>query len=132
MDLDIHCVLANQDGIVPRETAASVAGIVGSDRVWVREVGTSERWYAHADLFIGPRAEDEVFAPMAEWMTARRRARRSRAGPGPAVGGALCAAGYHGVPSGVPRRYPGGIPGYPGVPQGTPGYPGGTSGVSRG
>jgi hypothetical protein len=71
LPLDVHCILANRDGIVPQATARSVADIIGSDRVDVREVGTAERWYAHADLFIGPRAEEEVFAPMAAWMAAR-------------------------------------------------------------
>lgn len=71
LPLDVHCVLANADGIVPRGAAASVADIVGASRVTVLEVGTAERWYAHADLFIGPQAEAEVFAPMARWLELR-------------------------------------------------------------
>ena len=71
LELDVHCILANKDGIVPQATAASAAGIIGRDRVWLRTVGTPERWYAHADLFIGPQAEPEVFAPMAAWMAER-------------------------------------------------------------
>ncbi len=86
LELDIHCILANQDGIVPRATAASVAEILGRDRVWVRSVGTTDRWYAHADLFIGPQAETEVFAPMAAWMGERSNGFSDHSEPGSDMG----------------------------------------------
>lgn len=71
LDLDVLCVLANEDGIVPAAAARSVRGIVGPGRVEVLEVGTPERWYAHADLFIGPQAQGEVFEPMRRWLLDR-------------------------------------------------------------
>lgn len=70
-DVDVLCILANKDGIVPVEAARSVVDIMGPRRVEVLEVGTPERWYAHADLFIGPQAEAEVFEPMRAFLAAR-------------------------------------------------------------
>lgn len=61
-------VVANNDGIVPAPTALSVRDVLGEDQVDVLHVGDDERWYAHADLFIGERAHDEVFAPIDAWL----------------------------------------------------------------
>lgn len=71
LDLDVLVVLANRDGIVPADAARSARSIIGPERVDVLEVGTDERWYAHADLFIGPRADEEVFEPMRTWLRGR-------------------------------------------------------------
>jgi pimeloyl-ACP methyl ester carboxylesterase len=71
LDLDVLVVLANRDGIVPADAARSAQAIIGAHRVDVLEVGTEERWYAHADLFIGPRADAEVFEPMRAWLRGR-------------------------------------------------------------
>ncbi|MCB9680124.1 MAG: alpha/beta fold hydrolase [Alphaproteobacteria bacterium] len=67
-DLRLLVILANADGIVTPEAARSVVPVLGADRVDVFEIGTPERWYAHADLFIGRRAQDEVFVPLATWL----------------------------------------------------------------
>jgi predicted alpha/beta hydrolase len=67
-DLRVLAVVANHDGIVPPAAAKSVVPVLGADRVDVLDVGTPERWYAHADLFIGRRAEREVFDPMRDWL----------------------------------------------------------------
>jgi pimeloyl-ACP methyl ester carboxylesterase len=71
LDLDLLCILANRDGIVPAAAARSVASILGPERVDVLEVGDAKRWYAHADLFIGPQAQQEVFEPLRAWLVAR-------------------------------------------------------------
>lgn len=71
LDLDVLIVTANCDGIVPADAARSARDIIGPDRVDVLEVGTPQRWYAHADLFIGPQADREVFEPMRMWLRGR-------------------------------------------------------------
>ena len=60
-------VTANRDGIVPEATAVSAADMWGGP-VERLEGGTARDWYAHADLFIGARAPDDVFAPIVEWL----------------------------------------------------------------
>lgn len=72
IDLPVLVVLANRDGIVPAATARSVADLLPAHRVTVLEVGEGDRWYAHADLFIGARARREVFEPMAAWLRAQQ------------------------------------------------------------
>lgn len=67
-DVPLLVLLANRDGIVTPEAARSVVASMGAERVDVQEIGTPERWYAHADLFIGNHAEAEVFAPLATWL----------------------------------------------------------------
>ncbi len=74
IDLPLLCVYANSDGIVPPRAATSVMRSLGSTDATALEIGTPERWYAHADLFIGPRAQEEVFHPMATWLLARQGA----------------------------------------------------------
>lgn len=66
LELPTMAIFANADGIVPPGAARSVAQVVRD--VQVLEVGTADRWYAHADLFIGPRARREVFEPMSAWL----------------------------------------------------------------
>lgn len=68
---EVLCILANADGIVPPAAARSVEGAIGADRVTVLEVGTTERWYAHADLFIGEDCQRDVFEPMCAWLEER-------------------------------------------------------------
>lgn len=60
-------IYANRDGIVPPRVAASLADALPG-RTTLIEVGTARDWYAHADLFIGRRAEREVFDPLAAWL----------------------------------------------------------------
>ncbi len=72
----ILCVLANGDGIVPPEAALSVAralpaGEDGRQRVDILKVGTDKDWFAHADLFISRLAQEQVFAPLADWLIHR-------------------------------------------------------------
>ncbi|MCB9778626.1 MAG: alpha/beta fold hydrolase [Alphaproteobacteria bacterium] len=69
-DVEVLVVLANRDGIVPPATARSVAAVLPKEQVQELDVGTPEHWYAHADLFIGPRAQAEVFTPMSAWLRA--------------------------------------------------------------
>jgi pimeloyl-ACP methyl ester carboxylesterase len=63
-------VAANRDGIVPDSAALSVVDRWGSSDVDVLRVGDEAEWYAHADLFIGNRAPELVFDPIAEWLRA--------------------------------------------------------------
>lgn len=63
-------ILANRDGVVTPSAARAIVRALGPERVDVLEVGTPERWCAHADLFIGRRAQAEVFEPMARWLIA--------------------------------------------------------------
>lgn len=62
-DLEALCIYANADGIVPPAAAASLVDVWG-DRVRTLEVGDDDRWYAHADLFIGDGCQDTVFEPL--------------------------------------------------------------------
>lgn len=66
--IPVLCVLANNDGIVPPETALSVRDIFAPGCVDVLEAGTPQDWFAHADLFISYKAEEWVFAPMRDWL----------------------------------------------------------------
>ena len=60
-------VLANRDGIVPTASAASALSRWGGPTTRL-DVGTDERWYAHADLFVGRHANRDVFAPVRDWL----------------------------------------------------------------
>lgn len=62
------CVLANGDGIVPRETAEFSYHAVQSNSKKLLEVGTATISLAHADLFISNEAQKLVFSPLAEWL----------------------------------------------------------------
>ena len=77
------CVLANSDGIVPRETAEYAVKKVASKSKRVLHVGTREIAVAHADLFISNEAHARVFAPIADWLAGQKpvRARESRLTP---------------------------------------------------
>jgi pimeloyl-ACP methyl ester carboxylesterase len=62
-------VLANRDGIVPTASAASALTRWGGPTTRL-DVGDEERWYAHADLFVGRYANRDVFAPIRDWLAA--------------------------------------------------------------
>lgn len=63
-------ILANRDGIVSPAAARAVAAAMRPGHVDLLEVGTAQRWYAHADLFIGKRAQQDVFEPLSRWLGA--------------------------------------------------------------
>ena len=69
-------VHTNRDQIVPPPVALSVVGAWGGSDLEVMKVGDAEDWYAHADLFMAPRAPEQVFAPLARWLAARQGACR--------------------------------------------------------
>jgi len=62
------CVVANGDGVVPRETAAYPYYKVKSPCKKLLEVGTETIAMAHADLFISREAHERVFAPLSAWL----------------------------------------------------------------
>jgi pimeloyl-ACP methyl ester carboxylesterase len=68
-ELDTLAIYANADGIVPPGAARSVAQILPEERVTLIEVGDDAHWYAHADMFIGDRAETQVFEPLHGWLS---------------------------------------------------------------
>ena len=61
-------VIANADGIVPRECALWPHATIGSSRREILEVGSDEVPLAHADMFVSDYAPDLVFEPMANWL----------------------------------------------------------------
>ena len=71
VDVPLLVVVSNRDGIVPDGAALSVLDAWGGTDVEMLRIGDDERWYAHADLFIGDHAPQDVFAPLAGWMDAR-------------------------------------------------------------
>ncbi|MBK6512953.1 MAG: alpha/beta fold hydrolase [Polyangiaceae bacterium] len=71
VDVPLLCVVANADGIVPRETAEFCHSRVASTDKALLEVGSSDMRLAHADMFISRHAEDVVFAPIRDWLLAR-------------------------------------------------------------
>jgi pimeloyl-ACP methyl ester carboxylesterase len=64
-------VLGNRDGIVPAATALSAREAWGGRDVSVLTIGDEQRWYAHADLFVGHEAPRRVFDPVAHWLRER-------------------------------------------------------------
>jgi pimeloyl-ACP methyl ester carboxylesterase len=66
-DVPMLAIFANRDGIVTPASVRSIVDAMG-DRVTVREVGTDDRWYAHADMFIGHDAAQQVFVPLEKWL----------------------------------------------------------------
>lgn len=71
VDVPLLVVAANRDGIVPDATALSVLDAWGGKDIEVLRVGDASRWYAHADLFVGDHAPDDVFAPLIAWLGKR-------------------------------------------------------------
>lgn len=68
VDVPLLVVIANRDGIVPDEPALAAVDAWGGSRVDVLRVGDQDRWYAHADLFVGDYAPEDVFAPLNDWL----------------------------------------------------------------
>jgi pimeloyl-ACP methyl ester carboxylesterase len=68
LDNPFLCVVANGDGVVPRETAAFPFHKLRSSKKKLLEVGTDTIAMAHADLFISREAHERVFAPLADWL----------------------------------------------------------------
>ena len=66
IEIPLLLVLANRDGIVPRDAAESARAAWGGS-VDVLNVGDDEQWYSHADLFVGNDAPRDVFRPLASW-----------------------------------------------------------------
>jgi pimeloyl-ACP methyl ester carboxylesterase len=64
-------VVANADGIVPRETAEYPHENVGSSDRTLVHVGTSDVQLAHADMFVSDRSEDLVYKPVCDWLLER-------------------------------------------------------------
>ncbi len=62
------CVLANADGIVPKQTAEFSYKKIGSKIKKLIRVGDKETKVAHADLFISSESHEKVFAPLSEWL----------------------------------------------------------------
>jgi pimeloyl-ACP methyl ester carboxylesterase len=61
-------VIANADGIVPRETAIWPHLHAASEQCDLLEVGTSAVPIAHADMFVSDHAPAMVFEPLAAWL----------------------------------------------------------------
>lgn len=66
--LPLLTVIANADGIVPRETTSWPHQVIGSARKDVLEVGTESEPIAHADMFVSHNARDILFKPLADWL----------------------------------------------------------------
>ncbi len=68
MEEPLLVVIANGDGIVPRETAEFVLE-ASAARVKRRlDVGTPSLRMAHADMFVSNHAQERVFLPIARWL----------------------------------------------------------------
>jgi pimeloyl-ACP methyl ester carboxylesterase len=70
------CLMGNEDGIVPADTALSAFEVMGSQKKEILVVGDDHVKFAHADMFISDYAQEMVFAPMATWLHKRYRATR--------------------------------------------------------
>jgi alpha-beta hydrolase superfamily lysophospholipase len=62
------CVVANQDGIVPKETARAPYDAIGSEHKELLAVGDAKKPIAHADLFLSTGAQDRIFAKVADFI----------------------------------------------------------------
>jgi poly(3-hydroxyalkanoate) synthetase len=72
VDVPLLCVAANNDGIVPQDTAISAINAFGTDDVETLRVGDKKNWFAHADLFVNDEAEERVFEPLASWLDSKK------------------------------------------------------------
>jgi len=73
LDAPLLLVLANRDGIVPECAALAAIDAWGSADVEVIRAGDEVNWYAHADPFIAPDAQERVFDPIARWLRKQRQ-----------------------------------------------------------
>jgi hypothetical protein len=64
-------VVANADGIVPRDTVMSATEASGAKVKDVLAVGSRSAPMAHADLFVSRCCHELVFEPMARWLLDR-------------------------------------------------------------
>jgi predicted alpha/beta hydrolase len=73
VDRPLLTVVANADGIVPEAVVRTGDETIGAPASARRVViaGDARTPMAHADLFISELAERTVFAPLAEWLTAK-------------------------------------------------------------
>ncbi len=67
--MPLLCVVADSDGIVPEATALSACHRSPGPPGEVLRVGTADRPYAHADLFISEGCHEDVFLPVAAWLS---------------------------------------------------------------
>ncbi len=70
LDKPVLVVVANQDGIVPPATGRAIFDEVGSRVKELLCVGDAATPIAHADLFVARGAQERVFSPIAEFLTA--------------------------------------------------------------
>jgi pimeloyl-ACP methyl ester carboxylesterase len=70
MRVPLLTVVANADGIVPRESVLWPHLNIAATRRDLLEVGTYSIPMAHADMFVSRHAPDMVFKPLAEWLEA--------------------------------------------------------------
>jgi pimeloyl-ACP methyl ester carboxylesterase len=68
LDNPLLCVLAKDDGIVPRKTAEYPYLTVRSPVKKLLEVGVEGFNMAHADLFVSNEAQERVFGPISSWL----------------------------------------------------------------
>lgn len=68
MEEPLLVVIANGDGIVPRETAEFVLEAAGASLKRRLDVGTPSLRMAHADMFVSHHAQERVFLPIARWL----------------------------------------------------------------
>ena len=61
-------MIANGDGIVPRDSVLWPHMNIGSKRRDLLEVGTYSIPIAHADMFVSRYAPEMVFEPLADWL----------------------------------------------------------------
>jgi pimeloyl-ACP methyl ester carboxylesterase len=65
------CVVANNDGIVPKETARDAFDTIGSKDKELLAVGDAAHPIAHADLFLSHNAQELIFEKIARFLVAR-------------------------------------------------------------
>jgi len=65
------CIVANDDGIVPPETARAPYDAIGSDDKELLAVGDPSFPMAHADLFLSTGCQEKVFEKLATFLLAR-------------------------------------------------------------
>jgi predicted alpha/beta hydrolase len=68
VDRPLLCVVANRDGLVPRETGEFPYRQVATRDKRLLEAGTREIPMGHADLFLSREAHGRVFEPIARWL----------------------------------------------------------------
>lgn len=78
LKLPLLCVVAANDGIVPRETAEFPYLQAGSPEKRILYVGDDTLAMAHADLFVSNVAHERVFGPIADWLAGQYAAGRTR------------------------------------------------------